>query len=186
MVFTAPIIGPTLETSRLILRPPQLEDLDVWAALMADEEVTRYIGGVKTRPMVWRTLATMIGHWVLKGYSLFSVIEKETGDCLGRVGAWCPDGWPGTEVGWALARSAWGKGYATEAAITAIDWAFDAHGWSEVIHCIDPANTASVAVAKRLGSSVLRSGPLPPPLETMVVDVYGQSREEWRARQSIG
>ena len=82
-----------------------------------------------------------------------------------------------------LAREAWGKGYATEGAAAAIDWAFDTLGWSEVIHCIAPDNVASQAVAQRLGSRQLRSTNLPAPFEAMQVDVWGQSREEWHARR---
>ena len=68
---------------------------------------------------------------------MFSVIEKSTGRWVGRLAPWTPDGWPGTEVGWGIARDRCGLGYATEAATAAIDWAFDALGWSEVIHVID-------------------------------------------------
>src|SRR3546814_17538372 len=60
--------------------------------------------------------------------------------------------WPGNEVGWTFHRDAWGKGYATEAATAAMDYAFDTLGWDRVIHCIDPDNLASQRVALRLGS----------------------------------
>src|SRR5690348_17880720 len=55
---------------------------------------------------------------------------------------------------WTLAREAWGKGYATEAATAAIDWTFANLGWKQIIHCIAPENSASQAVAKRLGSTL--------------------------------
>jgi RimJ/RimL family protein N-acetyltransferase len=96
-----------------------------------------------------------------------------------------PEGWPGTEIGWVYARSAWGKGYATEAASAAIDWAFDELGWSNIIHCIRPDNVNSSAVARRLGSSRLRSQMLPAPLDEIRHDIYGQSREQWNARRSV-
>ena len=146
------MLGPTLETERLILRPPAAEDLDGWAAFMADEEAARFIGGALPRPTAWRTLATMAGSWALQGFGMFSVIEKSSGRWVGRLGPWQPEGWPGTEVGWGLAREAWGKGYATEGATAAIDWAFDALGWDDVIHCIDADNAGSIGVAERLGS----------------------------------
>ncbi len=93
-----------------------------------------------------------------------------------------PEGWPGTEIGWTLARSAWGKGYAVEAASAAAHWAFAQLGWSEIIHCIHPGNVASRAVAERLGSRYLRPGRMPPPYEKEKVEIWGQSREEWLAR----
>ena len=132
-----------LHTARLILRPPREEDLDGWAELMGDEESARYIGGQMTRSAAWRTMATMTGSWVLKGFGMFSVVEKGTGKWIGRVGPWQPEQWPGTEVGWGLVRSAWGKGYARESAEAAITWAFDALGWDEVIHIIALGNVRS-------------------------------------------
>ena len=72
---------------------------------------------------------------------------------------------------------------ATEGASAAMDWAFGTLGWDRVVHCIDPENLASLAVARRLGSSLLRTGVLmPPPNIDVRVDLYGQTRAEWRAR----
>src|SRR3546814_3902039 len=93
------------------------------------------------------------GAWTIQGFSMFSVIEKSSGQWIGRLGPWHPEGWPGTEVGWGLARSAWGKGYALEGCIAAIDWTFDQLGWDEMIHSIHPDNHASQALAQRLGST---------------------------------
>lgn len=176
---------PVLETTRLLLRPPRLEDFDAWAAFRADEEVARFIGGVEPRSLAWRGFAAMVGMWQLKGFAMFSVIEKATGRWIGRVGPWQPEGWPGTEVGWSLARDAWGKGYAIEAATATIDWAFAHLGWQEVIHTIDPANDASKRVSQRLGSRLLRMDRLPEPYHQTEVEVWGQSRDEWMARPAL-
>jgi RimJ/RimL family protein N-acetyltransferase len=175
--------GPTLETERLLLRPPHIADLDAWSEMMADEETARFVGGVMPRPMVFRVMATITGHWALLGYGMFSVIEKSSGRWIGRLGPWNPEGWPGPEIGWGLSRHAWGKGYATEGAGAALDWAFDQLGWTEVIHCVDPRNTGSIAVARRLGSTRRGTGRLPAPFGTEV-EIYGQSREAWQSRQS--
>jgi RimJ/RimL family protein N-acetyltransferase len=175
-----------IETARLVLRPPRAGDLDPWAAMMADEESARFIGGVMPRAVTWRTLMTMIGAWHATGFAMFSVCEKSTGRWVGRLGPWKPEGWPGTEVGWAIARDCWGRGYATEGATAATDWAFDRLGWTTVIHSIDPANAPSQAVARRLGSRNFGPGRLPPPFQEARVDIWGQSREEWRARRRQG
>jgi RimJ/RimL family protein N-acetyltransferase len=174
-------IGPTLETDRLVLRPPTPEDLEPWVAFAADPEATTFIGGVADRAVAWRQLCVMAGAWWIRGYAMFSVIEKASGRWIGRIGPWQPEGWPGTEVGWGLAREAWGKGYAVEGATAAIDWAFENLGWSEVIHAIEPANRRSQRVAERLGSRILRQATLPSPFD-VAVDVWGQSRAEWLAR----
>jgi RimJ/RimL family protein N-acetyltransferase len=173
------MLGPTLETERLILRPPEAQDFEPWAVFSGDEEAARYLGGAQVRAAAWRGMATMTGAWVLRGFSMFSVIEKSSGDWVGRLGPWQPDGWPGTEVGWGIAREHWGKGYATEGAIAAIDWAFETFGWTEVIHTIDPGNLNSQALAKRLGSTILRQAEMPAPFVGQVLDVWGQSREQW-------
>jgi RimJ/RimL family protein N-acetyltransferase len=170
-----------LETERLILRPPVEADLDGFAALMADEQSARFIGGAQPRSAAWRGMAMMAGSWSLRGFAMFSVIERSSGQWIGRIGPWFPEGWPGTEVGWGLLRSAWGQGYAAEAAVASIDWAFDHLGWTEVIHTIDPANAPSKALAARLGSRYLRMGRLPAPWD-IDLEVWGQSREEWRGR----
>jgi RimJ/RimL family protein N-acetyltransferase len=178
-------LGPTLRTDRLILRPPCADDFESWTALMADAEHVRYVGGAQPRPVAWRGLMTMIGCWAAHGFGMFSVVEASSGRWLGRVGPWSPEGWPGTEVGWTLAREATGRGYAHEAAVAATDWAFDALGWTDVIHTIDPGNAPSLALAQRLGSSRQRTGQvLPPPFEALDVEVWGQTREQWRARRS--
>jgi RimJ/RimL family protein N-acetyltransferase len=177
--------GLQIETPRLILRVPRLDDLEAWAAMMADEEVAKFIGGVAPREVTWRALMTMIGAWHATGIGMFSVIEKSSGKWVGRLGPWQPLGWPGTEVGWAIRRECWGQGYAPEGAAAATDWAFDNLGWTNVIHSIDPGNTASQAVARKLGSRNLGPGRLPPPFHEASIDIWGQSREEWRSRRKV-
>lgn len=176
---------PILETARLILRPTRAEDFDGWAAMMANPEGTEFIGGVQSRPVAWRGFLSMAGAWSIQGFAMFSVIEKETGRWVGRVGPWVPDGWPGPEVGWAIMRDCWGRGYAVESAVAAIDWVFDHLGWTEVIHTIHPRNTASQAVARKLGAEVRGTTLLPEPVNPPEADVWHQTREEWRARRCI-
>jgi len=175
--------GLQLETPRLLLRLPTVGDLDPWAEMMADPEAARFIGGVMERSVSWRGLMTMIGAWHAYGFGMFSVIEKSTGRWVGRLGPWQPEGWPGTEVGWAIVRDCWGKGYAPEGAAATTDWAFAHLGWTDVIHSIDPANVASQAVARKLGSHNRGPGQLPAPYLDTRIDIWGQSREEWRARR---
>ncbi len=174
----------SIETTRLILRLPQLADFDSYAAMMGDEETARYIGGHMLRAAAWRKFLQMPGAWAMQGFAMFSLVEKATGSWIGQAGPWMPEGWPGTEVGWSLRREFTGKGYATEAAIATIDWAFDNLGWTEVIHSIQPANTASITMAERLGSAYQGAGKLPPPFEDVEIGIWGQTREQWFARRS--
>ncbi|MBL8549809.1 MAG: GNAT family N-acetyltransferase [Hyphomonadaceae bacterium] len=178
-------MGPTIETARLILRPPIQEDFDGFAGMGAEDDTMRFIGGVTPRDGAWRLMAALTGSWALLGYSMFSVIEKESGRWIGRLGPWRPGGeaggWPGPEVGWGLSRAAQGKGYAAEGAAAAMEWAYETLGWTNIIHCIDKDNVASIALAKRLGASLRGQGKLPAPYH-FECDIYGQTRDEWRAR----
>lgn len=169
---------PTLETERLLLRVPQAGDFERFAAMLADPSSV-HIGGPVPRHDAWRRFLQMPGAWMLQGFAMFAVIEKGSGRWLGQAGPWQPDGWPGTEVGYSFHPDARGQGYATEACAAAMDFAFDVLGWDEVIHSIAPANTASQAVARRLGSRNRGPGALPPPLDVHAIDVWGQTRAEW-------
>lgn len=176
------MLGPTLETPRLILRPPTAADFPAYAEFMADEESARFLGGAQLRTTAWRAFASMVGAWTLNGFSMFSIIEKDTGRWIGRCGPWRPEGWPGPEVGWGIVASAQRRGYAKEAATCAMSWAFDELGWTEVLHCIEPANEPSIKTALSLGSRLRSRGfKAPAPLD-VVWDLYGQTRESWRAR----
>ena len=154
-------LGPTIETDRLLLRVQRAEDFEHFAELLDDEEACRYIGGTLPRAAAWRKFLQMPGAWAVQGFGMFAVIEKSSGDWLGNIGPWKPVGWPGNEVGWALRRAAWGKGYATEAAVAAIDWAF-AHG-SVGRNCVPSANQHRIALdsARTRPSSSSIIGTLP-------------------------
>lgn len=173
-----------IETDRLLLRPPRREDLDAFLAFCADEDTMAFLGGVQAPSVAWRSFCCLVGAWELFGFSMFSVIEKSSGEWVGRLGPWQPRDWPGTEVGWSIHRSRWGRGYAPEAATAAIDWAFDRLGWDDVIHTIAPDNLNSKAVARKLGSTLLRMGELPAPHDGKPVEVWGQSRAQWRQRRA--
>jgi RimJ/RimL family protein N-acetyltransferase len=140
---------PALTTDRLTLRGWREDDLDAYAAIAADPEVMRFMGGPLDRADTWRQIAVFVGHWELRGYGLW-VVERD-GELIGRVGLFQPEGWPGLEVGWLLARRAWGHGYATEAARAAADHAWRELGAQELISLIAPDNVPSQRVAERLG-----------------------------------
>lgn len=170
-----------IETERLILRLPQRGDFDAYAAMMADEDTARYIGGHMNRSAAWRKFLQMPGAWAMQGFGMFSILEKSSGGWIGQAGPWMPEGWPGTEVGWTLRKEFTGKGYALEAATAGIDWAFDTLGWDEAVHSIQPPNGASIALAERLGSTYRGPDRLPPPFDDVEIGIWTQSREKWTA-----
>lgn len=155
-----------------MLRVPERADFDAWADFCADPEQARFLGGAMPREVAWRDFSMRTGMWLTRDFSMFSVIERATGAWVGRIGPWQPEGWPGTEVGWGVAR-----------ACAAMDYAVDVLGWSHIIHTIDPANTPSIRLAERLGSINGGRVQLPPPLESLQVDAWGQDAAAWRARR---
>jgi RimJ/RimL family protein N-acetyltransferase len=175
-----------LETDRLILRPTLSEDLPAWTAMMQDPETCRFIGGVQPPSLAWRGFMAMFGAWRATGFGMFSVLERDSGRWIGRCGPWSPPEWPGTEVGYSFAREVWGRGYATEAAAAATDWAVEVLGWDDIIQTIDPANVPSQKVAIRLGATKRGPGRLPAPHQDAAVEIWGQSAAQWRARRGAG
>ena len=147
----------TIETDRLVLRAFRPADIDEYGAICADAEVMKYLGPPKTREDAWRHMAMVLGHWQLHGYGLWAVEEKATGALAGRVGLLNPEDWPGLELAWTLARHHWHRGFATEAALVALVYAFNVVKADHVISLIHPENLASVRVAERIGERLERS-----------------------------
>ncbi len=167
-----------IETDRLILRriDPK-RDFEPWAKAMANEQTVKYLGvEPMSRAQAWRSMAAVLGHWEIRGYGFFSVELKSTGEWVGRVGPWYPEGWPAPEVGWMISPDYLRHGYATEAALASIDYACDVLGWSEVIHVILPGNSGSIGVAEKVGSRLLRTQKGIPAILDEEVLIYGQSR----------
>jgi RimJ/RimL family protein N-acetyltransferase len=144
-----------LQTPRLILRMWRNEDFAAYEKMCADPDIMRYLGGrTFDRLEAWRHMAFLVGHWQLRGYGHWAVEEKASGKFVGRIGFLNPEGWPGFEIGWTLARESWGKGYATEGARKALDYAFQELDKDHVISLIHPENKNSIRVAERLGETL--------------------------------
>jgi RimJ/RimL family protein N-acetyltransferase len=147
---------PTIQTERLVLRAFHADDTEPLFQLMQDPEVVRYIGDrrIPTRQEVWRAIAGWIGHWALRGYGLWAVDDRESGELVGRIGLINPADWPGPEVGYTIGKRWWGLGLASEGARAAMDWGFRNGDFGELISLIDPDNAASISVARKLGESL--------------------------------
>lgn len=142
---------PVLETERLILRELREDDFRFERDFLGTG-AARFIGGPMKPHQVWRNMAMILGHWMLRGFGFWAIEDKATGTYQGRAGLWYPHGWYGREIAWTLMPHGQGKGYATEAGLRARAHAYEVLGWDGAISQIDPQNTASKAVAKRLGA----------------------------------
>jgi RimJ/RimL family protein N-acetyltransferase len=173
---------PTLETERLILRRFVETDLDAYADMCADAEVMRYLGGkLLSRSEAWRNMAMILGHWYLRGYGFWAVEKRATGEMIGRIGCWQPEGWPGLEVGWTLRRAFWGQGYAVEAAKASLNYGFSQLEESQIISLINPQNHLSRRVAQKLGAKIQGSTQL---FDHEVL-IYAINREDWHLEQKL-
>ena len=150
MTYAMPLPIPTLTTDRLVLRPPREDDFPAMLAFN-DSPRSAFVGGGRDRNWVWRGLMANIGHWVLRGYGLFSV-ETRAGDFIGRIGMLFNDGWDEPELGWHVFDGFEGHGYAHEAALAARADYHARISRTPPISYIDPANLKSQALARRLGA----------------------------------
>lgn len=150
-------LTPTLETTRLRLRPHRLTDKDRHIAMWADERVTRFIGGEPRAPDVsWGKFLSAAGLWPVMGYGYWVFADGDSDALIGMGGLsyFCRgipelEGVP--EAGWAFDADHWGSGLATEAMAAALGWA-DAHLDAAEVRCIiDPGNAASERVSEKLG-----------------------------------
>lgn len=145
---------PTLTTERLLLRSLRASDIDDYAAMYADHEVLRYLGGGPEpwdRGRSWRHMAFMVGHWQLVGAGIWAIEHRESGAFVGVVGFAAPECWPGFELAWALSRQWWRQGFATEGACSALAYGFTDLRKDHIISLIHPENRASIRVAERIG-----------------------------------
>lgn len=150
---------PEVETDRLILRPVTLDDLDEVAAFYASER-SHFVGGPAERADVWRIIAYVNGHWLLRGFGYWAISDKSTGSCIGMCGFIFREGWSEPELGWQIYEAAEGKSIAFEAAQAARAYGAAHFGLDGVISHIDPVNARSVALAERLGARFERHGEL--------------------------
>ena len=143
---------PVLETDRLRLRGWTAADFDTLVDFYADEDLTRYVGGTSDRWDGWRRFTAMAGHWTLRGHGLWAVEAKADQRLVGWCGLLSPEGWPEPEIGWSLFAGEHGRGYATEAALRARDYAYRDLGWTTLMSLVHPDNRPSIRVAERLGA----------------------------------
>lgn len=152
--MTQTVLIPRLETARLILRAPRVEEFEAFCTLVASDRAAHMFQ--LDRPAAWKEFAAELGHWPLFGYGPWHVERREDGALVGAVSILNHDTYPETEIGWHLYDGHEGHGYAFEAATAARDWAFTERSLPTLVSYIDPANTRSIALAERLGATLDR------------------------------
>ena len=170
--------GP-LETPRLLLRLPELSDVEPFMAIFWDPEVVEKKQVTLTESpgdvdVARRQTAAFLDQWKQRGYGMWTVVEKATGEVIGCVGLQMWKGWPGVELAWVIHRSRWNRGFATEAGRAALQWAWDSTEIDHVISLINADDLRSMRVATKIGEQFER--PDVDPLNGEKVHVYGIER----------
>ena len=147
--------APVLTTDRLVLRGFVAEDFDASYAYHQDEPVYRFFGDRPIgREELWRRSLAAVGGWTVNGIGGWIVERREDAAILGNIGLFDARrglGWDGeSELGYVFGAAHHGQGYAAEACRAALAW-HDAHRGGVVHAMVNPDNTPSVALARRLG-----------------------------------
>jgi RimJ/RimL family protein N-acetyltransferase len=186
---------PVIETERLRLRGHRPEDFPDCAAMWADPDVARYVGGKPlTEEDVWSRTLRCVGHWAWRGFGYWVMEEKSTGSFAGEMGFsdWKREIAPSLkgvpEMGWVLARRVHGQGYATEAVRAAIAWG-DANikperkDLGKAVCIIHPEHARSIRVAEKCGfREVLRTSYKDEPTILFARGLAAQSSDIARGR----
>ncbi len=163
---------PVLETERLTLRAVGPQDIQAGVTYLQGPRPL-YIGGPFSKAHAWNQYAAEIGHWALRGHGLFVICLKGTDAAIGDCGLLCPAGYPEPELGWAIwSAEHEGKGLVREAAEAVRAHAYGDHGWSTLVSYIDPRNSRSIALAKRLGCRLDTDAAIPDLPDWVCTEVY--------------
>ncbi|WP_426034146.1 GNAT family N-acetyltransferase [Cypionkella sp. TWP1-2-1b2] len=158
--------APVIQTERLRLRMPRFEDFVHRKAFYASDRAV-WEGGPYAAEQAWRIFASEVAQWPLMGFGPFSMEDPVTEEYLGEVGIYQPLGYPEPELGWYVVDHAEGKGLAAEGARAVMAWARDTFGWDHIDNYIDPGNARSIALALRLGGTLV-DGPGADPSDVVI------------------
>ena len=176
-----------VETPRLQLRLPTLADALPYMEFMWDPEVVEKKQVTLTeapgdRELARRKTTALVDHWESKRFGLWTVVEKSTGQVIGCVGLQEWKRWPGVELAWVIHRSRWNQGFASEAALAALEWAWANTNIDHLISIINADDVRSMRVATKVGETFERADV--DPINGESVHVYGIQRPAAASRHT--
>jgi len=153
-IRTGPV--PSIRTERLDLVGWEPRHFEAFASMHADPETMKRIGDGKPLDRVgaWLHLAMLVGHWALRGYGVWALEARATGELAGRAGLLHPEGWSDPELSWMLRPELRGRGLATEAARAVLRFAWEELGFDRLMSLVRPENAASRHLAAKLGGTL--------------------------------
>jgi RimJ/RimL family protein N-acetyltransferase len=175
-----------LRTERLLMRRWRESDRDAFAAINADEQVMELLPGTLTRAESDGYIDSIEAHFDEHGYGLWALQLRDGGELTGLNSvAFAAHFTPAVEIGWRLAHSAWGYGYASEAARAALRFGFEQAALAEIVSMTTELNLRSQAVMERIGMSRDPTDdfvhPLARPAHLRRHVLYRLSAEDWLA-----
>jgi ribosomal-protein-alanine N-acetyltransferase len=169
-----------LETDKLLLRPLVASDADAIYALRSDAEIMRYIREPQNRRETENWIRLVSSRWGKDKLGFCGVVEKESGALTGWCGVWRLTETDEVEIGYAIAKKFWRRGFATEAAEVLLGYAFAQINPDKITAVAEPENTASRRVMEKLGMRFVRLNEF---YERQLVQ-YAITHEEFAARRS--
>ncbi|QFT61522.1 GNAT family N-acetyltransferase [Roseivivax sp. THAF30] len=142
---------PVLSTHRLELRAPEPQDYPDFKATFASYR-SRFMGGPLNPYETWMLYAAEIGHWQIRGFGMWMVHLRETGETVGMAGGWQPAKWPEREIAWIIWSDRAGRGYALEATARVRRHLYEDRGWDGAVSYLDPKDLDSIRLCERLGA----------------------------------
>ena len=163
------------ETDRLILRLLDEKDVNAIFAMRSDPEVMRFIRAPQNRIETINWLNLVSSRWESDRIGFCALVEKQTGNFVGWCGLWRLKETSDLEIGYAIAKNAWGKGFATEAARVFLHYAFEQLKSDKIVAVAEPENASSRRVMEKLGMKFVRLGEF---YNRQLVQ-YAISRKSW-------
>lgn len=147
---------PRIASEELILRGYRESDYSRYAEFAASER-SYYVGGPVGPADSWRSFLAAIGHWTLRGYGMWVIEHRATGQVAGRAGVILNDGWHEPELAWHIYEGFEGQGIAYRASLMAREYSARHFGLDHLMSYIDPQNLRSTRLARRLGAAFEKS-----------------------------
>lgn len=146
------------ETDRLILRPLGSADVDAIFAMRSDSEVMRFIREPQNRAESVSWVKLVSSRWASDNIGFCGIVEKQNGEFIGWCGLWQLQETGDIEIGYAISKDSWGKGFATEAAGRFLRFAFEELKPDRIVAVAEPENTPSRRVMEKIGMKFVRLG----------------------------
>lgn len=146
-----------LRTENLLLRQWLRRDFEFYASFFGNDSTAQHYGGSMTREQSWRHLASVIGHWELRGFGVWAVERSDDQQLIGCAGFWEPYGWPATELAFWFIHDAYAEDHAFDAVQAVLGRATAHPDISKIVSYIAPGNAPARELAEISGGTLVQT-----------------------------